>query len=140
MMAMDAPVGRVVHIRREFSAGPPATLGLPTRLTVSSFGDAAKERDVERRWAELRDTARLGYGTVDHRRVRTAENGSVTAFVLEIVGDGTPFSAQWHASGRADDALLQPQVPGVGSPVQIWRTTPDGPLLADSLDPTVVRP
>lgn len=191
-MAMDAPVGQVVHVVREFSADPPAALGLPTRLTaaakailgaglalatlgvavlvyqlwaaddppglwfqllftafpglvlvgfwfgyLSSFGDAAKERDVERRWADLRGTARLGHGTVDDRRVRTSDIGGVTAFVLEIVGDGAPFSAQWRSTG---EELLQPQVPGVGSPVRVWRTTPDGPLLAEVLDPTVVRP
>lgn len=194
-MAMDAPVGQVVHVVREFSAEPPAALGLPTRLTVAakailgvglvlatlavgglvyqlwmaadppglwfqvlftafpgfvlfgfwfgylaSFGDAAKERDAERRWSELSGSARLEHGTVDDRRVRTSETGNVTAFVLEITGDGAPFSAQWQAGGGNGDALLQPQVPGVGSPVHVWRTVPDGPLLVEVLDPTVVRP
>lgn len=191
-MAMDAPVGQVVHVVREFSAEPPAALGLPTRLStiakailggglvlatlgvavlvrqlwladdppgllfqllftafpglvlfgfwfgyLASFGDAAKERDVERRWADLRGSAQLGHGTVDDRRVRTSDTGGVTAFVLEIVGDGAPCSAQWRSTG---DELLQPQVPGVGAPVRVWRTTSDGPLVVEVLDPTVVRP
>ncbi|KXP11379.1 hypothetical protein AXK57_08575 [Tsukamurella pulmonis] len=194
-MAMGSPVGQVVHVVREFSAEPPAALGLPTRLTVAakailggglvivtlgagvlvhqlwtaadppglwfqllftafpalvllgfwfgylaSFGDAAQERDVERRWADLRGSARLGHGTVDERRVRTSDTGDVTAFVLEITGDGAPFSAQWQAGGGNGDGLLQPQVPGVGSAVNVWRTVPDGPLLVEVLDPTVVRP
>lgn len=194
-MAMDSPLGQVVHVVREFSAEPPNALGLPTRLSaatkailggcfgiatlgvgalvvrlwtaadppglwfqllftafsglvlfgfwygyLASFGSAAQEREVERRWADLRGSARLGHGTVDDRRVRTSEHGSVTAFVLEITGDGAPFSAQWQAGGGNGDGLLQPQVPGVGSPVNVWRTVPDGPLLVEVLDPTVVRP
>lgn len=107
---------------------------------LSSFGDAGKERDVEQRWIDLRGSARLSHGTVDDRRVRTSESGTVVAFVLEIIGDGERFSAQWQAGGGNGDSLLQPQVPGVGSPVNIWRTTPDGPLLVEVLDPTVVRP
>ncbi|TWS21137.1 hypothetical protein FK529_00515 [Tsukamurella asaccharolytica] len=191
-MAMDAPVGRVVHVVRNFSAHPPSALGLPPRLTaatktllgvglviatlgaavlvvglwtaddvpglwfrvlftafpglvlcgfwfayLASFGSAAQERDAERRWAALRGAAVPGHGTVEERRVRTSETGGVTGFVLEITGDGGPFSAQWRASG---DELLQPQVPGVGSAVRFWRTTPDGPLVVEALDPTVVRP
>ncbi|CAM3632498.1 hypothetical protein ACXYTP_12595 [Tsukamurella ocularis] len=191
-MAMVAPVGQVVHVVRDFSALPPAALGLPARLSATmkaalgiglvivtvgtallvhrlwvdaetpglwfqllftafpglvlfgfwfaylgSFGDAAKARAVERRWVDLRASALPGHGTVEDRRVRTSENGGVTAFVLEIVGDGVPFSAQWRATG---DELLQPQVPGIGSPVRFWRTTPDGPLVVEVLDPTVVRP
>lgn len=194
-MAMDSPVGQVVHVVREFSDDPPPELGLPIRLSMAakailgvglviatlgigalvyrlwtaegppglwfqllftafpglvllgfwfgylaSFGDAAKERDAERRWSDLRATARLEHGTVDDRRVRTSETGNVTAFVLEIIADGEWLSAQWQAGGGNGDALLQPQVPGVGSPVHIWRTVADGPLLVEVLDPTVVRP
>lgn len=108
------------------------TLGFWAAYLVS-FGSAAQARRAEAAWEAGCATAVPADGRVTDRKVAVTDTGRVSGFDLTIaLPDGTVVAA-WHGRG---EPILQPQVPGVGAPVRVWRA--DGALVVEVVDPTVV--
>jgi len=105
---------------------------------IGAIRSGVRRENAIARWAEL--AVRASDGVIVARDVVTSDDGSVPRFELTVRTElGTVMSGQWVAQhGRY---LLQPQVPGVGSPVRVWRDEQGldtDPLVIEALDPTVV--
>ncbi|MFC9558965.1 hypothetical protein [Agromyces sp. NPDC056965] len=102
-------------------------------LLVGSISGARKERAMQAEWAMLRDGVRAEHGVVLARDIRLSEDGTVSSFDLTVSGaEESVFHAEWRPRSATSRGLLQPQVPGIGAPVRIWRTPVDG----DGVEPT----
>ena len=103
-----------------------------------------REQRLAERWALTRDRATSTGGQVSDRQVSLMEHGGVSSFTLIVVSDaGASIRARWHRSnpdGR-DSALLQTQIPAIGSRVRVWSVGmphDDAPVIVQALDPSIV--
>jgi hypothetical protein len=107
--------------------------------------DARAERVAAAAWRRSSALTRPHEARVADRHVHLDEDGTVSAFDLEVVlTDSTaaiPIRATWRLSADARIQLLQPQVPNSGAAARVWLlpgSPADAPLVIDVLDPTVV--
>ncbi|KRC61444.1 hypothetical protein ASE14_11275 [Agromyces sp. Root81] len=113
-------------------------------LLIGSVAETRKDRAMQETWSELRDRARAEHGDVLARDIRLAEDGSVSSFELTVSGaESSTFRAQWRPRSATGRGLLQPQVPGIGAPVRIWRAPGntggvDLPVVVEAADQSVV--
>lgn len=104
---------------------------------------ARLERRLSQQWAAQHDRARPIGGQVVARDVQLMEHGSVSSFTITAAtDDGQTIRARWYRTSptNADETLLQPQVPTVGSPVRVWAvpgSSSDDPHVVEALDPSV---
>ncbi|UYO96395.1 hypothetical protein OED01_12395 [Microbacterium sp. M28] len=111
---------------------------------VDSRRRARREAALARRWAATREHATPSEGRVSDREVSLTEHGSVSAFTLTVTSEvGSAIRARWFRTSpdAGHAAVLQTQVPAVGSRVRIWQTgarTEDAPIIVEALDPSVV--
>lgn len=122
--------------------------GIPVALWAILFGsiqEAAVERAMQLAWNEGRHRARAETGSVTERRTGLSDDGSVSSFDLVVtLADGSRLSASWRPLTATSRSLLQTQVPGVGTPVRVWRlaeadrSASVGPVIVEVADPTVV--
>lgn len=101
---------------------------------------AQRERDASARW--LREVGELTAegGRIVDRFVNLGDDGDVAAFefTVAMTAPGSPpVSASWEPLAGLRK-LLQPQLPGVGSRVLVWRAPGSSRLVVDVLDPTRV--
>ncbi|NLP86114.1 hypothetical protein HF576_19965 [Microbacterium sp. CFH 90308] len=110
---------------------------------LESRRSARRERRLSARWEATRANARSTVATIVDRDVRLTEHGSVSSFIVAVrTDDGREVRARWYRSSgsNADRALLQPQVPALGSEVRIWavpEASVDDPHVVVALDPSV---
>lgn len=94
-------------------------------------------------WLERSARARASSGVVVSRETATSESGTVMRFQLTATTEGgATVRGTWRPQPGAS-SLLQPQVPGVGSPVRVWGIEPRSdadPVVIEVLDPTVTSP
>ncbi|MGH3703530.1 MAG: hypothetical protein ACRDT9_02770 [Agromyces sp.] len=113
-------------------------------LLVGSISGARKERAMQARWATLRGGAHAERGVALSRDIRLSEDGTVSSFDLTVSGsEQAVFRAEWRPRSSTSRGLLQPQVPGLGAPVRIWRTPDTGDgierlIVVEVVDPSVV--
>lgn len=124
--------------------------GIPVAMwaiLIGSIEEARVEVAMQLAWMEGRHRARAEPGTVAQRRTGLADDGSVSSFDLVVtVGDGQTIAGGWRPPTASGRRLLQTQVPGVGSPVRVWRLDDAGagvrsgpsPIVIEVADPTVV--
>jgi hypothetical protein len=108
---------------------------------TGAIADGRLRAIARQRWADSAGRIQLGMGTVGHRTVSTLEDGRVDTFTLTVrTADGETVSGEWHRPTARSAGLLQPQLPGVGAEVRVWRITgapADWPLLIEAVDPSV---
>ncbi|MFK4729693.1 hypothetical protein ROT00_08420 [Agromyces mediolanus] len=116
-------------------------LGLvPWLVLLGSITAAREDVEAQAAWRTARGRATPVAGRVTARRTQLAEEGTPTSFELDVeLPDGGRLTAEWQPE-RASQRLLQTQVPGVGSPVRVWRTAgmPEAPVVVEVGDPSVV--
>ncbi|MFC6355751.1 hypothetical protein [Luethyella okanaganae] len=122
-------------------------IGLPVALWVAYFAairEADEEIRMQEQWAVARAEARLIHGHVMSRDVRVAEDGTVNSFILTLgLADASRLVAKWRPPRESPRYILQTQVPSVGAEAHVWllgEATPDRPLVAEVVDPSVVSP
>ena len=121
---------------------------IPVVLWAIFIGSGAEAKSDQQRqavWEQTRERAQAVRGTVVAREIRLAEEGSVSSFRLEVaLEDGSATSGRWRPGKASSRLPLQPQVPGVGSEVLVWRVATANiashPLIIQVIDPTVVKP
>lgn len=110
---------------------------------AGSIADGHLRAIARQRWADSAGRIQLGMGVVGHRTVSTLEDGRVDTFTLAVrTADGATVSGEWHRPTARSAGLLQPQLPGVGAEVRVWRVAgapADWPLLIEAVDPSVSR-
>lgn len=105
---------------------------------------ARLERRLSQQWVAQHDRIRPTDGRVTGRDVQLMEHGSVSSFTITAAtDDGQTIRARWFRASpaNADETLLQPQVPVIGSAVRVWAapgSTEDDPLVVEALDPSIV--
>ena len=109
---------------------------------AGSIRGAQEDRIAQARWQATRADVRPARGTVARRDVRLSEDGTVSTFDLVVaLPDGARLVGEWRPA-NSRQVLLQPQVPGVGSPVRVWRAPGGGAAeevaVVEALDGTVV--
>lgn len=107
---------------------------------AGSIRVAGDERAAAAAWQATLGGVRSEPGTIAGRGVRLGEEGGVNAFEVTVTPtatDGTTVTARWEP-GNGIRTLLQPQVPGIGSAVLVWRADAGGPVVVDVTDPTRV--
>ncbi|MDI2035738.1 hypothetical protein [Paenarthrobacter nitroguajacolicus] len=114
-------------------------------ILVGSVAEARSDLQLQAVWEQARERAQAVRGTVAARDIRLAEEGSVSSFELAVaLEDGSTVSGRWRPAKSSSRLPLQPQVPGVGSEVIVWRVAEAGgashPLVIQVIDPTVVQP
>ncbi|WP_144064262.1 hypothetical protein [Leucobacter sp. OAMLP11] len=105
---------------------------------ATAFRRARRERDASARWLRELGSVIAEDGRIVDRFVNLGDDGDVAAFevTVEIAGSAAA-SAQWEPLAGLRK-LLQPQLPGVGSRVLVWRAPGSPRLVVDVLDPTRV--
>lgn len=123
------------------------TGGVPVALWAifaGSLQEAGRERGQQARWADTRHRARAEPGRIVSRDVSLTEHGGVSSFELVVtVAGGASIRARWRPDSLSRGSLLQPQVPGVGAEARVWRVPddePEGPVVVEVTDPTVIVP
>lgn len=109
---------------------------------LDSFRTAAEARRAEAAWRTGRGRVTVGSGRVIDRSVSCDDSGTVGSFCVSVgLPDGAVVVAEWHGRskwhGDVRERILQPQVPGIGSPAKVFRTA--GALVVELIDPTVVN-
>ena len=136
------------------SPAPPPVLAVLAVVVLYLVGQTRWAAGRLSAWISDNSEYRLSIGKITHswsqpdqiglEDVQLARSGQPQALVAKRVDLGLSLrqitEPRYFHSVTLRDGLLQPQVPGVGSAVNVWRTVPDGPLLVEVLDPTVVRP
>lgn len=122
--------------------------GIPVALwaiLIGSIEEARVERAMQLAWLEGRHRARAEPATVAQRRTGLADDGSVSSFDLVVtLGVGQTIAGSWRPPPASSRRLLQTQVPGVGTPVRVWRLADaragsgPSPIVIEVADPTVV--
>ncbi|RDZ28049.1 hypothetical protein DX914_02570 [Lysobacter silvisoli] len=107
-----------------------------------SIRQAEHEARLQAVWRDIGPRAVATAGRVTERHCVMAEGGEVMRFELVVQAPGgAPIHGQWQPA-NARLYLLQPQVPGVGAEVRIWRapnTPANAPLVIEVADPSVVH-
>lgn len=129
--------------------------GIPVALwaiLIGSIGAAKVDRELQATWERVRHRARVERGNVVGRRIGLAEDGSVSSFDLDVtLADGSDLRGEWRPRTASSRPLLQPQVPGVGAEVRVWRVAapeagdtdaagPAIPVVIEVADASVVTP
>ncbi|MEZ2388340.1 hypothetical protein AB6813_02110 [bacterium RCC_150] len=122
--------------------------GIPVALWAILMGtgeEAKSDRAMQATWDEIRHQARAEHGSVLARDINLAEDGRISSFDLVVMLDaGQTLSGQWRPERASSRLLLQPQVPGIGSDVRVWRVVGANvasgalPLVIQVADPSVV--
>lgn len=118
---------------------------IPAVLWIFLLGsgvEAKSDGQSEAEWKETRDSARAWRGSVVARDIQLAEEGSVSSFELTIaLEDGSNARGRWRPAKASSRLPLQPQVPGIGSDVLVWRVpgADSAPLIIQVIDPTIVQ-
>lgn len=116
------------------------TLALWAILRVS-IQQAEHEVRLQAAWRDIGPRAVATAGRVTERHCVLAEGGEVMRFELVVqAAGGALIGGQWQPA-NARLYLLQPQVPGVGAAVRIWRAPDapdDAPVVIEVADPSVV--
>ena len=120
---------------------------IPVVLWAILIGTGAEAKaDLQRQavWERGRHLAKSWPGIILARDTRLAEEGSVSSFHVTVeLDDGSKVSGWWRPLKASTRLLLQPQVPGIGSAVLVWRVAgdnrADSPLIIQVIDPTVVQ-
>ncbi|MFF2843287.1 hypothetical protein [Paenarthrobacter sp. NPDC057981] len=121
------------------------TAAIPLVLWIILLGSGVEAKsDVQREaeWEETRESARAWRGSVVARDIQLAEEGSVSSFDLTVaLEDGSNVRGRWRPAKASSRLPLQPQVPGVGSDVLVWRVpgADSAPLIIQVIDPTIVQ-
>lgn len=115
-------------------------------LWIFLFGsgvEAKSDGQSEVEWEEVRESARAWRSSVVARDIQLAEEGPVSSFDLTAaLEDGSNVRGRWRPVKASSRLPLQPQVPGVGSDVLVWRVpgADSATLIIQVIDPTVVNP
>lgn len=114
-------------------------------ILIGTGEEAKSDRAMQAMWEASGHRARAERGSVLARDVNLAEDGRVSSFDLVVMLDGgQTLSGRWRPQRASSRLLLQPQVPGVGAEVRVWRVVEPGtapgvvPLVIQVGDPSVV--
>lgn len=113
-----------------------AVIGLGVLGGVGSWYTTAAAEELARRdWRSTPPTVPQSGVVVDREVSLNSESGDVNQIQLLVRTGEDEIATCWRSRGRK--ALLQSQVPGVGSHVRVWRSSA-GPVLVEVADPSVV--